>query len=69
MSADFYVPLPPTERKEPIAAALKLLAEMAIEVPDEHEPKNHNCGECWACIEGTIAIIGLFRRERRKAQQ
>lgn len=60
-----YRPLPPTERREPIKAALKVLADP--EIPDEHAEGNFNCGECWACIEGTVALIGLFREERARA--
>lgn len=61
--SDWYKPLPPTEKKGPIATALRVLADP--DIPDEHAEGNHNCGECWACIEGTVGIIGIFRKERR----
>ena len=54
-------------RKQRIHDALKVLLDP--EIPDIHEPNNHNCGECYACIEGTIVLGTLLRRERARNQE
>lgn len=57
-----YKPLPPTELKPKISAALKVLANPLI--PLDHQEGNYNCGECWGCIMGTLLLVDIFRKER-----
>ena len=56
-------PLPPTERREPIRTAMRVLLDPNI--PAEHAPGNHNCGECWECIKTTILLADLMKKESR----
>ena len=56
-------PLPPTERREPIRTALRVLLDPNI--PWEHEPGNFNCGECWQCIYASVLLADLAKRMAR----
>lgn len=53
------------ERAKAIHTALRVLLDR--DIPYEHEKDDHNCGECWCCIEGTIGLANLLRKERRAA--
>lgn len=55
---------PHTERYEKIKEALKILLDP--DIPYEHIKGNHNCGECWLCIYGTITLTDIFIKENRK---
>ena len=44
-----------------IRDALHTLLDPSL--PWVHEDGNHNCGECWECIAGTLMIARIFRRE------
>jgi hypothetical protein len=60
--SDFgYRPLPSTEKQGPIHVALSVLLDPAI--PYEHAEGNHNCGECWQCILGTVLLADVLRKE------
>lgn len=55
-----YKPLPATERREPIRAAIEVLCDP--DIPLVHEQGNHNCGECWTCIYTTLGLVDLMRK-------
>lgn len=59
-----YRPLPATELKPEISAALKVLANP--DIPLTHEEGNFNCGECWDCIMGTLMLVDIFRKEAKR---
>lgn len=60
----FYEPIPATPRLLAIREAIAVLVDP--DIPWEHVKLNHNCGECWSCISGTISLVGMMRREGRK---
>ncbi len=49
-----------------IHEALKVLVDPGI--PYEHDEGDHNCGECWQCILGTILLADVLRKEIRKQE-
>lgn len=53
---------PRTPKYARIKEALQTLLDP--ELPYEHIEGNHNCGECWECIYGTITIARLFMKEK-----
>lgn len=50
-----------------IKEALRTLLDP--DIPYEHIKGNHNCGECWMCIYGTIVLADMFRKERNGNQE
>jgi len=53
------------ERAKAIHTALRVLLDP--DIPEEHEYNDHNCGECWQCIKGTVLLADIFRKERAAA--
>lgn len=55
------------ERAKAVQTALRVLCDPTI--PFEHEKDDHNCGDCWRCVMGTLLMADLLRRERNKNAQ
>ncbi len=64
MSPDYkptYKKLPPEELK-------KQFFDWYINLPKSHEDDNPNCGECRDCMDGTLGLAEIIKREEDRSR-